>query len=114
MPACRVCDEVVTQPLCAACLGAGIASWLQERLPTRPELLLQLEDLTDDCLADGETRCIKCRAPMGVCSACYLAHVHSWMARSSPAFAPELMAIFSLDPAFAHTEFEPPEPVKIT
>ena len=104
MPACVVCDEVVTQPLCASCLGRGIASWLQEKRPARPELLLQLEELTGEVLAPGETTCIRCGNPMGLCSACYTAHIHAWMARSLPDLAGEFLAIFSLDPIFAQKE----------
>ena len=106
MPACVICDEVVTQPLCASCLERGIASWLQEKHPERPELLLQLEELTEEVLADGETTCIRCGNPMGLCSACYTQHIRDWMRRTLPNLAAEFMAIFSLDPAFAHTELE--------
>lgn len=112
MPACVVCDEVVTQPLCASCLSRGVVSWLQERFPEKPELLLQLEELTEDCLADGETRCIRCHEPMGVCSACYATHVNTWLSRLGPTVGAEFLAIFSLDPAFAHAMPEPMQRVR--
>ncbi len=94
MPACETCGETITQPLCGACLGREMAAWLQERVPERPELLLQLEDLTDDVLGDGDENCIKCRGPMRVCGRCYAESVFSWVTRSLPFHAPEFETLF--------------------
>jgi hypothetical protein len=113
MPACVECDEVVTQPLCPGCLSRGVASWLQEKVPERPELLLQLQDLTEESVVSGETTCIKCGSPMGLCSACYTNGLHMWMKRALPLHAAEFLALFSLDPAYAHLDAGIVRPLRV-
>ena len=99
MPACVACDEVITQPICANCLREEIATWLQERVPERPELLLRLEELTEEILAfGGETGCIKCRNPMSLCSHCYTEHIYAWVVEQFPRLAPEFRMHFSAYP----------------
>jgi hypothetical protein len=96
MPACVVCDEVITQPLCALCLEEEIATWLLEKFPQKPELLLRLDELTDDiCSAGGATTCIKCHAPMSLCGFCYTEHIMAWVQAQFPQLIEEFLTLFS-------------------
>lgn len=98
MPACVVCDEVITQPLCGACLAQQVATWLVERA-VPATALRDLADVTEDILVrHGVTQCIKCGSPMGVCSYCYLVHVRSWLSLTLPELVPEFSSLFGFEP----------------
>jgi ferredoxin len=98
MPACDVCKEVITQPLCAVCLERQIASWLQERVPALPEVVLELEDLGLDLgFSHGLTTCIKCNRCMSVCSFCYIEHVKSWLETRFPELLNEYEMLFGFE-----------------
>ncbi len=96
---CVVCEEVMTQPLCAACLEEEVAAWLQERVPERPELLFRLRDVGEELGSFGGTmRCFKCKGVMTVCGRCYAEHVDAWLARVQPLLIPEFRVLFGLAP----------------
>ncbi len=105
MPTCQVCDEVITQPLCAACLERQVSCWLRERLPAQPELLRRLEELGEEVRhPGGATWCIRCHAPMSVCSYCYTQHIFAWIREAFPRLADEFLALFSL--TLGHAGYE--------
>ncbi len=93
MPACVVCRETITQPLCPGCLERQVATWLQER--DYGEALQQLRDVTEEIhVPEGATWCIKCNTHMNVCSYCYLEHVKAWLLRRSPELEYEFSQLF--------------------
>ena len=98
MPACVVCEEVITHPLCGECLAHQVATWLQERAVPR-EALYELADVTEEILVNhGATHCIKCGGAMGVCSYCYLLHVRNWLSLTFPDLVGEFSSLFGFQP----------------
>lgn len=72
-----------------------MTTWVWEKYPERVELLLELDDITDDVkVAGGFTTCIKCAMPMAVCSYCYTEHVFSWIRTNLPDLADEFHTLF--------------------
>ncbi len=95
--ACVVCEEVITQPLCGSCLAQQVATWLLER--GEPGSLPGLAEATAEVLVrEGVTSCIKCRAPMGLCSHCYLLHIGAWLAERHPTLVEEFTSLFGFHP----------------
>jgi hypothetical protein len=97
MPACIVCEDTITQPLCAACMERSIAAWLQEKLPPQ-EVFAQLRDETVAIHDErGLTTCIRCNHNMAVCSFCYLDHVKRWLTNTLPELVPEFSMFFGFE-----------------
>lgn len=95
MPTCEVCDDVITQPLCARCLEQQVATWLWEQMPEESNLFTTLSNLRDElCTLGGVTDCIKCGMAMSVCSFCYTEHVHRWVKKHYPHLEPEFRTLF--------------------
>ncbi len=103
MVRCAVCDDVITQPLCGACLAQEISSWLEE--DTAPELVRELRLTIEESLAPfGETTCIKCGAKMGVCNYCVLSLADEWLAQHLPLKRAQFRELFGLHPRLSVVE----------
>ncbi len=66
---CALCDEVITNPLCPCCLHEEVRQWLLEEGHER--LAAALDAITSSLVKGGQTRCLMCSGPMGVCAYCY-------------------------------------------
>jgi|GEM_PF-4769586 len=97
MPACERCGDAIREPLCPCCVGREVAALLQERLPGRPELVLQLQDVTEELLSfDENGACIRCKHGMNHCEHCTIEHLYAWVKRAAPMLAQEYATCFGL------------------
>jgi hypothetical protein len=87
---CVACDEQITNPLCAACLGDGIVQWLRER--SHSELATDVRALTGQVAISaarkhrkhfrhGPIWCVACGAGMKLCTYCYTRDVFDLIKR---------------------------------
>lgn len=89
---CVECEEVITNPLCAACVGEGVQQWLGDE---RNEALSCAACLaTGDC--GGETACVRCGQPMGVCTYCVTKGIFE-VVKSHPLLLSRYLAYFNFD-----------------
>lgn len=91
---CTICNQVITQPICVACLQDEMASWMRE---TRPGLVNEMKDRASELwIPRGDTRCVLCDTPMDVCAYCFTNYVLDWLS-DHPELVPEFMLYFNYD-----------------
>lgn len=79
MSECVECREVITNPLCPACLKKAVVQWLAEKDPQQVQAFHSAHrKLTS---GQGTMKCIKCRKPMDICTHCYSAAILTWLRR---------------------------------
>ena len=85
---CVVCNEPITNPICAACLSEEVRQWLGEK--GQDALARAVGDMTRAiaiggdhsrasrkrwCWSHATTRCILCNSRMHLCAYCYTGEV---------------------------------------
>ncbi|MFH1649420.1 MAG: hypothetical protein ABIA93_02640 [Candidatus Woesearchaeota archaeon] len=91
---CNVCEEVITTPLCTVCLQEAVHEWLQWEAPG---LLPTFLDVSSEMQStNGNTKCIKCHDPMGVCPYCYTQRLHDWLG-TRPELQAQFLTFFNFD-----------------
>ncbi len=95
MPAkCKECEQVITHPMCMACLTEQMEAWLRDR---RPDLIPELRATADVLWSPTkETHCIQCNHKMNVCTYCFTRHILDWL-RDYPRLIQEYATIFTYD-----------------
>ena len=63
---CVACEEEITNPLCPQCLHEEMRQWLLEQGEDRRAATVGSFPVP----GNGETTCIKCHAPMAICTYC--------------------------------------------
>ena len=91
---CVVCDEVITQPLCAPCVTDEMEVWLQE---VRPDLVDEMKTVASEMwISRGEMSCILCKDNMDVCTYCFTLHILNWL-QDKPELVPRFLQYFNFD-----------------
>lgn len=88
--ACVECDEIITNPLCPQCLVQ--------------EMVVQIGE-QDSCLAhtiygfdiSGDTTCISCHKPMGICVYCCSKDVYEYLREKNQLLAKEFLSRFDFE-----------------
>lgn len=89
---CVQCEEVITNPLCPVCLQKGVQQWLGDE--HNDVLSREVSLMTDNAL--GETPCIRCGSPMGLCVYCYTKDVFDLVKRY-PVLLRSYLSYFNFD-----------------
>ncbi len=91
---CVMCRQVITHPVCPACLEAEMIDWLRE---TKPALLEGLREKTDEVWSPhGDLNCVLCKGSMELCTYCYTLHMLAWL-QDYPELVPEFVRYFNFD-----------------
>jgi len=91
---CTDCNEEITNPLCPACVYAGVRQWLLERGETR--LAQDTRAVASGMGASGDVACVHCGAPMRLCAYCVTKEFFHLVARK-PGLVREYLALFNFD-----------------
>ena len=90
---CVVCDEGISNPICAQCLEKQMQAFFGERLG-RPNYFVKR--LARIAMAQNEvaSHCALCRKPMGVCAHCFCKEALKNVALESPELEEEFLLHF--------------------
>ena len=93
--ACIHCSEIITNPVCGACLSKQIEQWLLEK---SEELVEQMRQKTKALDLDGQgQRCVVCGGDMTLCPYCYIEYVYFWLRDEHPWLIAEFIDFFNFD-----------------
>lgn len=87
---CIYCHEVVTNPVCPACVELEIKNWLFSKDKTLVKKLPRFYEET----TNGVT-CILCGKTMDICSYCYTEDVRFWLKEIKPELEEEFLKRFN-------------------
>ncbi len=92
---CLLCGDVITNPICHACLGSEVEEWLSERMPKLVPKLNKTGEMFDSYTHPG-TNCILCGNNMNVCTHCYCYEVNK-LFENYPRLAEEFIEFFNFE-----------------
>lgn len=87
---CAECDEVITNPICSDCLSEKMRLVVEE---SDPQLASQIVGAD----IDGDTTCIKCGQPMGLCAHCFSKDIYEFLQLHNNILAKEFASRFDFD-----------------
>ncbi len=87
---CVECNEVITNPLCSACLAPAMQEMLGEHDPTLAQAVIGAD-------IEGETCCIRCGRQMGLCAHCFSSEIHEFLQERNAAVAAEFAGRFDFE-----------------
>ena len=88
--ACVECDEIITNPLCPQCL-------VQEMVVQIGEHDCSLARKIKSINISGDTICISCHQPMGICAYCCSKDVYEYLVEKKPSLAKEFLNRFDFE-----------------
>ncbi|MDO9581027.1 MAG: hypothetical protein Q7J06_10765, partial [Bacteroidales bacterium] len=84
---CVECDDIITNPICPHCLAKKMRLVVGEVNPKLAEKITGVD-------IDGETNCLFCHKPMGLCAHCFSKDVYEMLVANNYTEDKDFMAKF--------------------
>ncbi|HHE36856.1 MAG TPA: hypothetical protein ENL16_03525 [Candidatus Woesearchaeota archaeon] len=98
---CEVCEEVITQPVCPACLEREMIEWLvqKEKDEDKAGLIDFIKKTTISLRGHGyaQTKCVICGKNMRVCAHCYCKEILDYINKEYPELEEEFITHFDFN-----------------
>ena len=93
---CCICSQVITNPICAACLEREVKEWLKAH---DKHLIKELENTKDlfRSFITSSVRCIICGGKLKVCAHCYVSEVYELLLGLNEEIAMKFRKAFNYD-----------------
>ena len=82
---CIICDEVISNPICPACINKELRDWLMD---------IKL-DLIESNSVTATTQCVICGNDMSICPSCYTSEIYEMLREKDPKIKHEFRTFFN-------------------